>query len=156
MLDVSTRNPMPTTKETRIMMCAPYIRARDAAAAIAQRDLVRRFIEKRLADGWIPSLPAYEDIGYSGFARAPGPALRRLMRDAESRQIDIVVIAQPNRLSRRFQVLFEVFEKLETNGVRLYSATQGRPLDEIVTRERMQRTAKFFSALERDYESSNR
>jgi DNA invertase Pin-like site-specific DNA recombinase len=147
---------MPDRNDKRIKMCAPYIRARDVIAAREQRDTVRRFIEGRFTDGWIPSLPAYEDIGYSGFARTPGPALQRLMNDAEARQLDIVVVARPNRLSRRFWLLYDVFEQLEDNGVTIYSATQAAPLLELVPREQMRRTAEFFRALERDYKAGNR
>jgi DNA invertase Pin-like site-specific DNA recombinase len=147
---------MPEAKAKRILMCAPYIRANDRMAAADQYNIVRRCIERRFTDGWIPSLPAYEDIGHSGFARSPGPALQRLLSDAEAGQFDIVVVARPNRLSRRFWLLYKIFEKLESNGVSIYSATQGAPLLELVPREQMRRTAEFFKAVERDYESGKR
>lgn len=147
---------MRESSEKRILMCAPYIRANSRTAAAEQYDEVRRCIEKRFTDGWLPSLPAYEDIGHSGFAKSAGPALQRLLSDAEAGQIDIVVVARPNRLSRRFWLLYEIFEKLESHGVAIYSATQGAPLLELVPREQMRRTAEFFRALERDYEDGNR
>jgi DNA invertase Pin-like site-specific DNA recombinase len=147
---------MPEAKEKRILMCAPYIRANDRTAAEDQYDVIRRCIEQHLTDGWLPRLPAYEDIGHSGFARSPGPALQRLLNDAEAGQIDIVVVARPNRLSRRFWLLYDIFEELESYGVAIYSAAQGVPLLELVPREQMRRTAEFFRAMEREYESANR
>lgn len=146
---------MTTGGRTRILMCAPYIRARDATAARAQHDLVRRFIENHFASGWIPSLPAYEDIGHSGFARSPGVALQRLLKDAEAGEIDIVVVAQPNRLSRRFELLFEIFERLDASGVSVYSAAQEQRLQDLVPREQMRRTAEFFRTGARDCESAD-
>jgi DNA invertase Pin-like site-specific DNA recombinase len=114
--------------------------------------VVLRCIEQRLSDGWIPRFPAYEDIGYSGFAKSPDPALQRLLKDAQAGKFDVVVVAQPSRLSRRFWLLYDIFEKLEANGASIYSATQQAQILELVPRDQMPRTAEVFRAMDQDYE----
>lgn len=68
----------------------------------------------------------YADNGYSG-GNLQRPALRRLLNDMQSDQIDVVVVHRFDRLSRSIFDLETLLPLFTIPGIRLVSVTQ--PLD---------------------------
>lgn len=136
--------------DSRIKMCAPYIRSAtpDGLAVERQRVQTSLFLDSRTSEGWCRTPTAYEDVGVSGFNRKPGPSLRRLFEDAMSGQVDIVLVAQPNRISRHLWILHEAYEQLASKGIVIYSAMHGRALHEIMPSEALKQAAAISRAMD--------
>jgi DNA invertase Pin-like site-specific DNA recombinase len=73
--------------------------------------------------GWTAVERRYEDGGYSG-ANLERPALRALMEDIESGQVDCVVVYKVDRLSRSLLDFARLIGSFEERGVSLVSVTQ--------------------------------
>ena len=73
--------------------------------------------------GWTALERRYEDGGYTG-ANLERPALRALMEDIESGQVDCVVVYKVDRLSRSLLDFARLIGIFEERGVSLVSVTQ--------------------------------
>jgi DNA invertase Pin-like site-specific DNA recombinase len=73
--------------------------------------------------GWMALERRYEDGGYTG-ANLERPALRALMEDIESGQVDCVVVYKVDRLSRSLLDFARLIGMFEQYGVSLVSVTQ--------------------------------
>jgi site-specific DNA recombinase len=89
-------------------ICKTYISMRDADPASSER--------------WTHS-ETYSDPGYSG-GTLDRPALKRLMADIESGQINTLLVYKIDRLSRSIHQFYRIWEILEHYGVDLVAATQ--------------------------------
>src|SRR3989440_8896848 len=79
----------------------------------AQRESAEAYILSQRHMGWKALEQRYEDGGYTG-ANMERPALRALMEDIESGQVDCVVVYKVDRLSRSlldFARLIGMFEE---------------------------------------------
>ena len=89
----------------------------------AQREAGHAYIASQRAEGWIPVQDNYDDGGYSG-GNVERPALKRLMRDIESDQVDIVVVYKIDRLTRSLTDFARLIEVFERHQVSFVSVTQ--------------------------------
>jgi site-specific DNA recombinase len=79
----------------------------------AQREAGEAFIQSQRREGWIALPELYDDGGFTG-ANMERPALKRLLRAVEQREVDCVVVYKVDRLSRSlldFTRMLSVFEK---------------------------------------------
>jgi site-specific DNA recombinase len=79
----------------------------------AQREACAAFILSQKNEGWTAAQTLYDDGGFSG-GTIERPALKRLIADIESGQIDVVVVNKVDRLTRAlsdFARLVEVFDR---------------------------------------------
>jgi DNA invertase Pin-like site-specific DNA recombinase len=85
----------------------------------AQREACEAYAASQRHEGWLVLPDRYDDGGFSG-GTIERPALRRLLRDVQAGQIDIVVVYKVDRLSRSlldFARIVELFEIRETSFV---------------------------------------
>src|SRR5258708_2772546 len=73
--------------------------------------------------GWTALERGYDDGGYTG-ANLERPALRALMEDIESGQVDCVVVYKVDRLSRSLLDFARLIGIFEERGISLVSVTQ--------------------------------
>src|SRR5271169_1088980 len=79
----------------------------------AQREACAAFILSQKHEGWTAAPTLYDDGGFSG-GTIERPALKRLIADIDSGQIDVVVVNRVDRLTRAlsdFARLVEVFDR---------------------------------------------
>src|SRR5260370_38594541 len=108
------------SSEQRIVRCAIYARksteeglAQPFNSLDAQRESAEAYICSQRHMGWTALERRYEDGGYTG-ANLERPALRVLMEDIESGQMDCVVVYKVDRFSRAlldFARLMGIFEE---------------------------------------------
>jgi DNA invertase Pin-like site-specific DNA recombinase len=120
----------PRIPETRVVRCAIYARksteeglAQPFNSLDAQRESAEAYISSQRHMGWTALERRYEDGGYTG-ANLERPALRALMEDIESGQVDCVVVYKVDRLSRSLLDFARLIGKFEEHGVSLVSVTQ--------------------------------
>jgi DNA invertase Pin-like site-specific DNA recombinase len=89
----------------------------------AQRESGEAYIWSQRHMGWMVLERRYDDGGYSG-ANLERPALRALMEDIESGQVDCVVVYKVDRLSRSLLDFARLIGRFEERGVSLVSVTQ--------------------------------
>jgi DNA invertase Pin-like site-specific DNA recombinase len=89
----------------------------------AQRESAEAYISSQRHMGWTALERRYDDGGYTG-ANLERPALRALMADIESGQVDAVVIYKVDRLSRSLLDFARLIGIFEERGVSLVSVTQ--------------------------------
>ena len=116
--------------ETKTIRCAIYTRKSteeglelEFNSLDAQREAGEAYIASQKAEGWVCSPHRYDDGGFSG-GNTERPALKRLMADIESGEVDCVLVYKVDRLSRSlmdFSVLMSTFDK---HGVPFVSVTQ--------------------------------
>jgi DNA invertase Pin-like site-specific DNA recombinase len=118
------------SSEARIVRCAIYARksteeglAQPFNSLDAQRESAEAYISSQRHMGWIALERRYEDGGYTG-ANLERPALRALMEDIESGQVDCVVVYKVDRLSRSLLDFARLIGVFEERGVSLVSVTQ--------------------------------
>src|SRR5258708_9206226 len=88
----------------------------------AQRESAETYILSQRHMGWTVLERRYEDRGYSG-ANLERPALRALMDDIESGQVDCVVVYKVDRLSRSLLDFARLIGSFEERCVSLVSVT---------------------------------
>lgn len=89
----------------------------------AQREACAAYITSQKAEGW-KALPAiYDDGGFSG-GSMERPALRRLMADIATGQVDVVVVYKIDRLTRSLADFARMVEIFEHHAVSFVSVTQ--------------------------------
>ena len=118
------------TSDRRNMRCAIYARksteeglAQPFNSLDAQRESAEAYILSQRHMGWTTLERRYEDGGYSG-ANLERPALRALMDDIESGQVDCVVVYKVDRLSRSLLDFARLMGIFEERRVSLVSVTQ--------------------------------
>jgi site-specific DNA recombinase len=118
------------TSDRRNMRCAIYARksteeglAQPFNSLDAQRESAEAYILSQRHMGWTTLERRYEDGGYSG-ANLERPALRALMDDIESGQVDCVVVYKVDRLSRSLLDFARLIGEFDKRGVSLVSVTQ--------------------------------
>src|SRR2546425_10573525 len=115
---------------TRVVRCAIYARksteeglAQPFNSLDAQRESAEAYILSQRHMGWTILERRYEDGGYSG-GNLERPALRALMEDIQSGQVDCVVVYKVDRLSRSLLDFARLMGIFEERGVSLVSVTQ--------------------------------
>lgn len=115
------------------LRCAVYARVsvedgqdKQMPSIEVQTQACRAFIEAHRHKNWLALDGVYADNGYSG-GNLQRPALRRLLDDMQSNQIDVVVVHRFDRLSRSIFDLETLLPLFTIPGIRLVSVTQ--PLD---------------------------
>jgi site-specific DNA recombinase len=117
-----------------VRRAAVYVRvSTDEQAALefnslqAQEQICKTYITMRDADPAAPERwthsQTYSDPGYSG-GTLDRPALKRLMADIETGQVNTLLVYKIDRLSRSIHQFYRIWEILEHYGVDLVSATQ--------------------------------
>src|SRR5712691_4073441 len=120
--------------ETRVVRCAIYARksseeglSQPFNSLDAQRESAEAYISSQRHMGWIALERRYEDGGYTG-ANLERPALRALLDDIQSGQVDCVVVYvvvyKVDRLSRSLLDFARLIGIFEERGVSLVSVTQ--------------------------------
>jgi DNA invertase Pin-like site-specific DNA recombinase len=116
--------------EQRIVRCAIYARksseeglAQPFNSLDAQRESAEAYISSQRHMGWTALERRYEDGGYTG-ANLERPALRALLDDIQSGQVDCVVVYKVDRLSRSLLDFARLIGVFEERGVSLVSVTQ--------------------------------
>src|SRR5437879_3220310 len=89
----------------------------------AQRESAEAYISSQRHRGWTALERRYDDGGYTG-ANLERPALRALMEDIESGQVDCVVVYKVDRLSRSLLDFARLIGIFEERGISLVSVTQ--------------------------------
>jgi DNA invertase Pin-like site-specific DNA recombinase len=127
---VNSKDLKTTMADRRNMRCAIYARksteeglAQPFNSLDAQRESAEAYILSQRHMGWTTLERRYEDGGYSG-ANLERPALRALMDDIESGQVDCVVVYKVDRLSRSLLDFARLIGNFEKRGVSLVSVTQ--------------------------------
>ena len=125
---------MPSSREalaeSRAVRCASYARksteeglSQPFNSLDAQRESAEAYISSQRHMGWTALERRYDDGGYTG-ANLERPALRALMEDIESGQVDCVVVYKVDRLSRSLLDFARLIGKFEEHSVSLVSVTQ--------------------------------
>ena len=116
--------------DRRNVRCAIYARksteeglAQPFNSLDAQRESAEAYIVSQRHMGWTVLERRYEDGGYSG-ANLERPALRALMEDIKSGQVDCVVVYKVDRLSRSLLDFARLMGIFEERRVSLVSVTQ--------------------------------
>jgi DNA invertase Pin-like site-specific DNA recombinase len=89
----------------------------------AQREGCEAYIKSQRAEGWILVRDRYDDGGVSG-GTLERPALKRLLADIETGNIDIILVYKIDRLSRSMLDFLKLVEIFERHGVTFVSITQ--------------------------------
>src|SRR5215208_4111598 len=96
--------------------CAIYTRKssaegleQDFNSLDAQREACEAYIASQRHEGWGVLAQAYDDGGFSG-ASMDRPALKRLLADVASGQIDVVVVYKVDRLTRSLSDFARIVE----------------------------------------------
>ena len=89
----------------------------------AQRDACEAYIRSQRHEGWELHPDHYDDGGFSG-GNIDRPALKQLLTDLNSGQIDIIVVYKIDRLSRSLSDFVRLVEVLDKHAVSFVSVTQ--------------------------------
>jgi DNA invertase Pin-like site-specific DNA recombinase len=118
------------TSEQQVVRCAIYARksteeglSQPFNSLDAQREAAEAYIASQRHRGWRALERRYEDGGYTG-ANLERPALRALLEDIESGQVDAVIIYKIDRLSRSLLDFARLIGIFEERSVSLVSVTQ--------------------------------
>ena len=89
----------------------------------AQRESAESFISSQRHEGWIALPQHYADGGYTG-ANMDRPALRRLLEDVQTGEVNCVVVYKVDRLTRSLLDFSKIMEVLDRHGATFVSVTQ--------------------------------
>ena len=89
----------------------------------AQREACESYIQSQKHEGWQLIPTAYDDGGFSG-GNVERPALRALLDEIQSGQIDVVIVYKVDRLSRSLADFVRLIELFDKHGVSFVSVTQ--------------------------------
>lgn len=116
--------------EWRVVRCAIYARksteeglSQPCNSLDVQRESAEAYISSQRHLGWTVLERRYDDGGYTG-ANLERPALRALMEDIQSGQVDCVLVYKVDRLSRSLLDFARLMGIFEERGVHLVSVTQ--------------------------------
>lgn len=106
--------------------CAIYTRKsseegleQDFNSLDAQREACEAYIKSQMHEGWVLLDKQYNDGGYSG-GTMERPAFKKLLKDIENDEVDIVVVYKVDRLTRSlmdFSKIIDVFDRHKTSFV---------------------------------------
>ena len=123
----SEKTPRRSAKKAR---CAIYTRKSSEEgleqafnSLDAQREACAAFILSQKHEGWTAAPTLYDDGGFSG-GTIERPALKRLIADIESGQIDVVVVYKVDRLTRALSDFVRLVDVFDRRGVSFVSITQ--------------------------------
>jgi site-specific DNA recombinase len=126
----ASANGTNETPATRALRCAIYTRKsteeglqQDFNSLDAQREAAEAFIASQKREGWQVVADHFDDGGYTG-ANMDRPALKRILRAVEAREVDCVVVYKVDRLSRSLMDFARIVEVFDRNGVSFVSVTQ--------------------------------
>ncbi len=129
-MGANSRAAQANPSEPRVVRCAIYARksseeglAQPFNSLDAQRESAEAYISSQRHRGWTALERRYDDGGYTG-ANLERPALRALMEDIESGQVDCVVVYKVDRLSRSLLDFARLIGIFEERGISLVSVTQ--------------------------------
>lgn len=89
----------------------------------AQREACLAYVESQRQEGWRALPTHYDDGGFSG-GNMERPALRQLLSDIETRNVDTVVVYKVDRLTRSLADFAKIIEAFDARGVTFVSVTQ--------------------------------
>jgi DNA invertase Pin-like site-specific DNA recombinase len=89
----------------------------------AQREACEAYIKSQASQGWKALPQHYEDPAYSG-GNLDRPALKRLLRDIEAGQIDVVVVYKIDRLTRSLADFAKLVETFDARSISFVAVTQ--------------------------------
>src|ERR1700681_3384970 len=89
----------------------------------AQREAAESFINSQRQEGWAALPQKYDDGGFTG-ANMDRPALKRLLADVQSGDVNCVVVYKVDRLSRSLLDFARIMEILDKHGATFVSVTQ--------------------------------
>jgi site-specific DNA recombinase len=89
----------------------------------AQREAAEAYIRSQAGQGWSLLPQRYDDGGFTG-GNMDRPALRRLLADIQSGQVDAVIVYKVDRLSRSLLDFARLMETFEKHKVSFVSVTQ--------------------------------
>ncbi len=124
------REGLRLREEESLRRCAVYTRKshedgleQDFNSLDAQREACEAFIRSQAARGWRLAPGRYDDGGFSG-GTMERPALKRLLRDVDTGEVDTIVVYKIDRLSRSLLDFFRMVELFEERGVSFVSVTE--------------------------------
>ena len=122
------RNDSETTPSR--LRCAIYTRKsteegldQEFNSLDAQREAAEAFIRSQQREGWVALPEFYDDGGFTG-ANMDRPALGRLLKDVEARELDCVVVYKVDRLSRSLLDFTRMLSIFEEHKVSFVAVTQ--------------------------------
>src|ERR1700722_18741429 len=125
---MKTTKRKPTTEATK--RCAIYTRKstdegleQEFNSLDAQRESGESYVKSLQHEGWQCLPDRYDDGGFTG-GNMERPALRRLMADIESGNVDCVVVYKVDRLSRSLLDFARMMETFDRHRVAFVSVTQ--------------------------------
>lgn len=89
----------------------------------AQRMVAENYIASQQFNGWVCLPQHYDDGGFSG-GTLERPAIQQLLKDAQARLVDLIIVYKIDRLSRSITDFADLSRKLDEWGVSLVSVTQ--------------------------------
>jgi site-specific DNA recombinase len=114
----------------RQIRCAIYTRKsteegleQDFNSLDAQREACEAYVLSQKAEGWVASREHFDDGGFSG-GTLERPALKRLLKEIEAGNVDVVVVYKIDRLSRSLMDFAKLVEVFERRSVTFVSVTQ--------------------------------
>lgn len=115
---------------TKTVRCAIYTRKstedgleQDFNSLDAQREASLAYIKSQHHEGWRAIKKMYDDGGISG-ATLNRPAIKQLIKDVETGQIDTVVVYKVDRLTRSLADFSKLIELFDKHNVSFVSVTQ--------------------------------
>jgi site-specific DNA recombinase len=124
------RAAIDTPPTPQAVRCAIYTRKssdegldKEFTSLDAQRESAEAFIHSQKAQGWTCLTTRYDDGGFSG-GNMERPALKRLLADIVSGQVDCLVLYKVDRLSRSLLDFARMMETFEKHQVSFVSVTQ--------------------------------
>ena len=89
----------------------------------AHREAAEAFIRSQRREGWVALPEPYDDPGFTG-ANMDRPALKKLLKAVEARELDCVVVYKVDRLSRSLLDFTRILSIFETHNVSFVAVTQ--------------------------------
>jgi len=121
---------MEAGKSVSIRRCAIYTRKsseegleQDFNSLHAQREACEAFIRSQAGEGWRLISTPYDDGGLSG-RTMERPALKRLLVDISSGEIDVLIVYKVDRLTRSLSDFAKMVEVFDANEVSFVAVTQ--------------------------------
>src|SRR5271155_216318 len=118
------------TESKAVIRCAIYTRKSSEEgleqsfnSLDAQREACEAFIASQRHEGWRVFPARYDDGGYSG-GNMERPALKHLLEDIQTNEVDTIVVYKVDRLTRSLADFAKIVEALDARGVSFVSVTQ--------------------------------
>ena len=89
----------------------------------AQREACLAYVKSQKHEGWTAISAQYDDGGFSG-GSMDRPALKKLLEDVESGEVDTIVVYKVDRLTRSLTDFSKIIDLLDRHGASFVSVTQ--------------------------------